>query len=288
MMRLTLFILLQALGCGWLELPAPREQDSLLLCRTHYAALDTCTHVRNYSLLYDPATFASCWVAYPLCRAHLAAGREDSWAYDPSLPDSLQTGVFKNYSTERFRTEHYKSNYYARGHQIPNADRNASVSMQAQTYYATNMTPQIQNGFNGLIWAKLEKGLRDAALTCPDTLYLVTGASLRRADLPDSTQTVQYVVNRNDGKRLPVPRWYWKAALKVRRDSLGRIEDAGSIAFFLPHRDLKGHQFSEYAVSVDSLEVLTGFDLFPALPDSIEVKCERSSSWKDFLGFEKK
>ena len=303
MMLLCFFI--QILCGAWLETPAFRQQDSSLLARTHYVAsvTDSCALERNYSLLYDPVTYTSYWVAYPLCKAHLAAGREDRWAYDPSLPDSLQTSVLKNYMLERFATRHYKSNYYARGHQIPNADRNASPAMQAQTYYSTNLTPQLQNGFNGLIWAKLEKGIRDCAQHYADTLYVVTGASFAlqagcrvgedtpRAVMLDSGQvsradSLSYVVNRNDGKRIPIPRWYWKAVLKVHRDTLGLPVQASSVAFFLPHEDLKGHQYKEYVIPVDSLESLTGFDFFPALSDSLEVACEARADWEAFRRFD--
>ena len=304
MMLLCFFI--QILCGAWLETPAPRQQDSTLLARTHYvtSVMDSCALERNYSLLYDPATYTSYWVAYPLCKAHLSTGREDSWAYDPSLPDSLQTSVLKNYMLERFATRHYKSNYYARGHQIPNADRNASPAMQAQTYYSTNLTPQLQNGFNGLIWAKLEKGIRDCAQQYGDTLYVVTGASFAlqagcrvgedttRAGgdasvMPGSGRDeLSYVVNRNDGKRIPIPRWYWKAVLKVHRDTLGVPVRATSVAFFLPHEDLKGHQYKEYVIPVDSLESLTGFDFFPALSDSLEVACEARADWDSFQKFD--
>ena len=158
--------------------------------------------------------------------------------------------------------------------------------MQAQTYYATNMTPQLQNGFNGMIWAKLEKGIREAALACGDTLYVVTGASFRLANDSDSLRAASdrsIVLNRNDGKRLPVPAWYWKAVLKVQRDSLGTPISAKSVAFLLPHRDLKRNTYPEFVLSVDSLEVLTGFDFFPKLPDTIEVTCEQTADWQDFL-----
>ena len=283
MMLLCFFI---QIFCGnWLEIPYSRLQDSTLLARTHYAALaDSCSLERNYSLLYDPSTYTSYWVAYPLCKAHLATGREDSWAYDPSLPDSMQTSVLKNYMLERFETEHYKSNYYARGHQIPNADRNASPAMQAQTYYSTNLTPQLQNGFNGLIWAKLEKGIRDCAQNYSDTLYVVTGASFTLQT--GCRDELSYVVNRNDGKRVPIPQWYWKAVLKVHRDTLGVPVQAVSVAFLLPHKDLKGRQYKEYVIPVDSLETVTGFDFYPSLSDSLEVACEAQADWNVFQKFD--
>ena len=95
---------------------------------------------RNYSMLYDAGTMSASWVAYPLCEADMSSGREESWAYDPKIPQDSQTDVRQGYGVE-VSTEGYSRNFYARGHQIPNADRNAVEGMMAQTYYSTNMTP---------------------------------------------------------------------------------------------------------------------------------------------------
>ena len=45
--------------------------------------------------------------------------------------------------------------------------------MNAQTFYMSNMTPQL-NRLNQDMWAKLETKVR--ANNCSDTLYVVTGA----------------------------------------------------------------------------------------------------------------
>ena len=72
----------------------------------------------------------------------------------------------------------------------------------------------------------------------------------------------------------------------MHRDTLGLPVQASSVAFFLPHVDLKGHQFKEYVIPVDSLETLTGFDFFPALSDSLEVACETRADWEAFKQFD--
>ena len=259
----------------WLELPAGGNSGL-----THWAQMDGRSQ-RNYTMLYDPSVYASYWVAYPLCASHLGTGRTETWAYDPSVDLAQQTKVSSGSYGVSFTGEVYQSNYYARGHQIPNADRNGNEEMMAQTYYSTNMTPQIQNGFNGGIWAKLEAGVR-GMVPAGDTLYIVTGAAFRKAG---GSETVQTIVSTRDGKTLPVPNYYWKAILKVKRAADGSVADAQTLGFWLPHKEIKGATYPEFTVSVDQIEAWTGFDMFPSLPDSVENACEANSSLAAFLAF---
>ena len=268
-----------AISQPWLELPgAGGVTGDDLYIQTHWAQMQGRSQ-RNYSYVYDDDVFASYWVAYPLCAAHLTTGREEVWGYDPKVPKEEQTSVSKGYGAS-VPTRNYPSNFYARGHQLPNADRNAVPQMQAQTYYSTNMTPQIQNGFNGGIWAKLEEAVRDC-VPQDDTLYVVTGAAFRKVGAEEAVDTV---LNKNDGKSLPVPNYYWKAVLKVKREQ-GQPVSAITIGFWLPHEDLKGYVYDSFAVSVDELEEWTGFDLFVNVPDSLEPSAEANDDWAVFRSF---
>ena len=217
---------------------------------------------RNYSICYDSDACTSYWVAYPLCSSHLSTGRSECWGYDTEVPEKEQTSVVSGYGAS-VQTQNYSRNFYARGHQIPNADRNAVPEMLAQTYFSTNMTPQIQNGFNGGIWARLEEAVR-SAVPQNDTLYVVTGASFNKAGEPGKIRTI---VNKNDKKILPVPNYYWKAVLKVSRNDKGIPVRGIAIGFWLPHADLKGHSYTEYAVPVDSLESWTTISRCTGIPD---------------------
>lgn len=259
----------------WLELPAYKDGESGRYVVTHTAEMGGRLQ-RNYTLLYDEGSYAALWVAYPLCKDHISSGREETWGYDPHIPRKAQTSVSSGYGASE-PTENYPKNFYARGHQIPNADRSAVPHMQAQTYFSSNMTPQIQNGFNGGVWAKLESAVRDR-IPATDTLYVVTGAVFSRYGEDEPVKTI---VNKNDSKPLPVPNYYWKALLKVTR-SAGQIIDAKTIGFWLPHGDLKGHSYSEYVVTVDQIEQWTGLDLFPNLSDTIETSAESYTSWRSF------
>ena len=177
---------------AWMELPAPSLMDKSLHVVTHTAQMQGRLQ-RNYTILYDEDLYAALWVAYPLCADHTSSGREETWGYDPHVPKLSQTNVNKGYGATE-PTANYPNNFYARGHQIPNADRSGVPDMMAQTYYSTNMTPQIQNGFNGSIWAKLEEAVR-MEIPQGDTLYVVTGAVFEKYGTDEKVKTI---VNKND------------------------------------------------------------------------------------------
>ncbi len=268
---------------GWLEMPsysaaslAGTTTSSLkdLRLLTHRAPMNG-EEVRNYTMLYDPEMYASYWVAYPLCTAHLGTGRDESWAFDPSVEQELQTKL----TTGAYGVKLPSGNYYARGHQIPNADRNASGldQMLAQTYYMTNVTPQLQNKLNGGIWSSLEAAVRKLTSSC-DTVYVVTGAAFIKAGTED---TVGTIVNTKDGKTLPVPNYYWKALLKVHRDQGSSVSGASAIGFWISHEE-HSDSYLNYTVSVDSLEAWTGLDLFANLPLPLQQEAESNTAWEVF------
>lgn len=262
----------------WLELPAPSSSTYTgCTTMTHRAHLQGPDEERNYTIFYDPETMIAYWVAYPICAAHLGSGREEAWGYDPKIDQKHQTKVSKGYGAN-IATANYPKNFYARGHQIANADRSGAPEMMAQTYYSTNMTPQLQNGFNGGIWAKLEDAVR-GMVPHDDTLYVVTGAVFSKKGHKD---TIKTILNHNDSKTLQVPNYYYKVVLKVDRNPQGTITGARTLGFWLPHDDLKGHTWDEYTMSVDQIEEFTGFDFFPGLPDSLENAAEANSSLTEF------
>ena len=267
---------------GWMELPAYRADDGMYQV-AHFAQMGGSTQ-RNYTIYYDASMYTSYWVAYPLCSDHLGSGRVETWGYDPNLPSSLQTSVDSGYGAS-VSTEYNSSNPYARGHQIPNADRTGVREMANQTYYSTNLTPQIQNGFNGDIGAQLEIMVRDdAKASGVDTVYVVTGAAFNKRG---ESKTVKYITNKNDGFSLPVPNYYYKVLLKVHRSG-GSITAASAIGYWFEHRDYGSaakNDYDDYAVSVDRIEEWTGFDFFANLSESLQTTAESNTSVSSFSSF---
>ncbi len=279
---------------GWLEMPsytvgemAGTTTSALndLYTVTHYAQMGG-KNARNYTILYDPAVYASYWVAYPLCTAHLGSGRDEDWGFDPVVPQSKQTSVYKGYGVSA-PSDVYASQHYARGHQLPNADRNGVDAMMAQTYFSTNMTPQLQNGFNSGVWSHLEAAVRSVAEQhASDTVYVVTGAAFRKKG---GNETIQTITNR-DGKVLPVPNYYWKVLLRVKwsNDPQPAVAGATAIGFWLEHRDNYDNGSSNYlpyVTSVDQIEEWTGFDFFSNLSTPLQSGAEVATDWAAFKAY---
>jgi len=250
---------------------------------------------RNFSYNYDKDVFTSLWVAYPLYSSVIQGSNDASWKWDPNVPDGFEINVTEaSYNVNYGKTDPTGYNkdleFYARGHQIPNADRQSSSTMNSQVYYNTNSTPQIQNGFNGGIWQTLEDAIRKETAKA-DTVYVVTGAAFEKVGESRSVTWIlpQGEITSNTKKKCPVPNYYWKVLLKVKRDSDGKVKSASSVGFWFEHKSYKdtGKKFSdeEFVVSVDQIEQWTGFDFFVNVPDSYETTAETNSSWSGFQNF---
>lgn len=237
---------------GWMELPAiPEGMDAF----THSMTVGSVS-TRNYSFLWDYDNLVAPWVAYPLCKWNIGNNikRTNAWGLDPLLPEGKQPVLYRGFSKGN-------NGWYARGHQIPSADRLTSYESNSMTFYGTNMTPQIQDGFNGDIWATLEGKVRSWA-NSSDTLYVVTGCVI---DYKDG-ETVKYALD-NNGKKVTVPTAYYKAVLRYMKSSTFGYSGYSACAVWLDHKVYSSSSISSsYSMSVDDLEKKTGIDFFVNLP----------------------
>ncbi|MDY2624466.1 MAG: DNA/RNA non-specific endonuclease [Alloprevotella sp.] len=224
---------------------------------THYFT-DGSKQVRNYSMLYDTDLKIAYWVAYPLCNYYTQSNvsRTDEWAFDPAIDASLQANMTKGI------------NGYDRGHQIPSADRLVNLEANRQTFYFTNMTPQV-GSLNQNIWATLEGKLRNWSSNI-DTLYVVTGA------MPSAvgSTSVRYTTD-NDGVNVAVPAYYFKALARIDRQT----GTAYTIAFKFNNASYKGSSYMDAALTVKELESQTGFTFFPTISDTYKTSYD-ASKWQ--------
>ena len=228
---------------GWLELPAMDNPN--LGYYAHHFKMNGKTY-RNYSFGWSQKDRVALWVAYPLCKLYTngSAGRTNAWALDPLLGED-SAAPFGGYAGN-----------YARGHQLPSADRQCCYDANAQTFYGTNMTPQL-NEHNEKIWADLEGKVRGYANTS-DTTYVVTGVIVSASSKKERDSY---------GQSVTIPDAYFKAILKYSKSStLGAWNAA---AFYLEHRAYSGSVSKEHSMSIDELEEMTGIDFFVNLPAKI-------------------
>ncbi len=238
---------------GWVELPQEKSMSNTLFV-THN--LPDKPSVRNYSLLYDTKEKLAYWVAYPMHSSYLGGvGRTDAWDYDPKILTDQQAVLFSGVSG------------YDRGHQIPSADRTSSTNNNKSTFYFSNMTPQNKT-LNQYLWATLETKVRAWTTQC-DTLYVVTGAMIKT-----STDTQVKYVNDNSGKKIAVPKYYFKALLMRKGNSFT------SIAYKMDNAAPQSNtDYNLYKLTVKELEDATGFVFFPKVPQEVKNTIDMDK-WK--------
>lgn len=252
---------------GWAELPLMPAMDNVVYV-THYvtsngqsnAGPTTAGRVRNYTLCYDTERLQPLWAAYPMHPWYNGGvGRNDSWNYDPYISTSLQPNLGSSYVSG-----------YSRGHQVASSDRQKTVAMNKQTFYYSNMSPQVQNEFNGGIWNDLEKKIQSIGFNCSDTLYVVTGSAFI-----GTTKTA----SDKSGNTLPVPTHFFKVLLSSKTGKTGKpisqlsASELKCVGFWFGHFDYgtKDKVSSAQMKSVAEIESLTGFSFFPMLPENAKT-----------------
>lgn len=230
----------------WLELPAMDNHD--LGYYSHSFEMNGSTY-RNYTFGWSQNDLVALWVAYPLCKMYTnkTVSRTDEWDYDPLLGSEYSSAPFGGYGGS-----------YARGHQLPSADRLCCREANEQTFYGTNLTPQL-NAHNEGVWANLENQVRTWANTS-DTTYVITGCVVEGSKI---------FTEDSDGKKMTVPIAYYKALVRYHKAST--ISKWSGAAFYLEHRAYKDAEANitkthEAVMSIDELEEILDLDLFVNLP----------------------
>lgn len=232
----------------WMEVPV-LDRGPYYHFFTHYMTDGEQTQ-RNYSFYWSENDKVSFWVAYPMNAGLMGVGRRPNpqpWAKDPLLE---KAGLEQPDVSLKFKG-------YTRGHQIASADRYLWDS-NAQTYYSSNMTPQLYD-VNGFIWVTLEQKVRDWSRRC-DTLYVVSGCVIENSTEATLCGDVEATV----------PTAYWKALLRYNSARTSGYGGYSGCGVFVWH---KGHSQSDVissrdAMPLSALEKKVGIKLFPLL-DSV-------------------
>jgi len=157
----------------------------------------------------------------------------------------------------------YWASGYDRGHLAPAADFRWHKDAIKESFYYTNVAPQLKN-FNRGAWSKLETLVREFAIDANE-IYVITGAVLNNK-LP-KLQQGSYQVS--------IPKYYYKIMYDI------YPPEYKAIACIMPNQDIS-FDLAKYIVSVDSIENLTGFNFMNILPDSIENRIEKQSKIIDW------
>lgn len=206
--------------------------------------------VVNYSLEYDTQKRHPRFVCFSFdnVTSQTNVKRSEAWAWDAQIP--------RQYSTESL----FKGSGYDRGHMVASSDRVFSLEANHQTFYYTNMSPQL-GGLNQKFWQQLEHQVQTwgRSSSLRDVMYVAKGGTIR-----DNEVEARKVRN-----LIVVPKHYWMAMV-VKKGSTYH-----GLAFYVEHKEYpKGTRFSSVAMSIDELEGRIGLDLFHNFPDDLEQKFE--------------
>lgn len=228
----------------------PLSTDSVNTPETEYLPRSGGEIVRHtyFTLSFNPDHKQANWVYYSprIKKGKTAAKRTDNFRED------------KMVASGSAKPSDYTKSGYDRGHLCPAGDMTQSVEAMSETFYMSNMSPQIP-AFNRGIWKSLEDQVRKWGIREP--VYVVTGPAFVR----------------NKGKigqsQVTVPGYYYKVIYSPSRRQM--------IGFLLPNEKSRT-KLTDYVVSVDSVEKFTGIDFFPQLPDSLENRLEKRSAFGEW------
>ena len=183
----------------------------------------------------------------------------DPFQKDPKIPANEQPSVRGEFSGSHYPG--YSNSYYDRGHICASEDRIYSKDANEQTFYMSNMQPQV-HVFNAGIWQKMEACIQSNAYR-GEVVYVCKGGTIDK----DS----QILTHTRSG--FIVPRYFFMAVLM--KDEKGYH----AFGFWVEHLYEKHKQdrLSQYVVNIVDLEKKTGIDFFCNLPDETERKVEREN-----------
>lgn len=216
----------------------PAERGTLL-CR------------KGYALAHNPEYKTPEWVAEHLtkdkARAYLP--RNNYFKADPDL----QRG-------ERAELSDYRGSGFDRGHMAPAADFRWDREAYQESYYLSNMVPQVGQGMNQGIWADLEALVRKWAINRGE-VYVYTGPIY--SGRADARRTI-------GPHKIAVPTHLYKIVYDP------TTKDA--IAFMMPNEELRTEDMPEYIVTINTIEEQTGLDFLSVLSEEEQHRIESAKA----------
>lgn len=242
------------------EIDFNSNQDSRLPVMDHYLDLEFPCLTKNvpeqilirksYSVSYNCNTKCPNWVAW-----HLSSDHTDGPISRRGIPYTADNDI----KGPRQEVDDWDSIKYIRiwdhGHMCPAGDNKWDRTAMEQTFLLSNFCPQNQQ-LNGGDWRILEEKCRLWANKYKD-VYIACGP------IYYDSMNVKKLKN-----KIWIPDAFFKVILRLNKLPM-------AIGFIYPN-EANHHSLEYYAVSVDSVENITGIDFFYNLPDSLENNLEAS------------
>src|SRR5690606_35420166 len=163
-----------------------------------------------------------------------------------------------NIVTESASSADYRKSGYDRGHLAPAADMKWSVQAMNESFYYSNICPQLPT-LNRGVWKDIEEKVRHW-VQIYDTVYVITGPVLHK-ELPTIVKN-----------KVAVPEKFYKVLLLYS----STVQDA--VGFIVPNITNLDNDIHKYLVPVDSVETVTNILFFTQISESVRKKIKKNSS----------
>ncbi|KAI1646102.1 uncharacterized protein F4817DRAFT_341199 [Daldinia loculata] len=196
------------------------------------------------------------WVAEHITPASLAI-REGDRKHSTFIEDEAVPEKF------RARLKDYFRSGYDRGHQVPAADARWSQAAMDETFFLTNMCPQVGEGFNRDYWAHFEDFCRGLTSRYPSVRVVTGPLYLPKRDPTDNKWYVRYEVIGNP-PNVAVPTHFYKVIF-AEDGAVGGNVAIG--AFVLPNAPIPNEKpLTDFEVPVEAVERASGLEFATKLP----------------------
>ncbi|KAL7934793.1 hypothetical protein V8C35DRAFT_299800 [Trichoderma chlorosporum] len=200
--------------------------------------------------------------------------RNPHWVVEHITPESLakRDGDRKNSQfledaavPPKFRAllkDYYRSGY-DRGHQVPAADAKWSQAAMDETFYLTNMSPQVGEGFNRDYWAHFEDFCRRLTQRYPSVRIVTGPLYLPKKDPIDNKWYVKYEMI-GSPPSVAVPTHFYKVIFAEDGRAGGNVAIG---AFVLPNAPIDNAKpITDFEVPVEAVERASGLEFANQLP----------------------
>lgn len=216
----------------------------------------------QYAVSYNCYRGTPNWVSWQLNPSWLgSAPRQDDFRADTTLPSACY----------RVTSSDYTGSGFDRGHMAPSADRTNTIANNSATFLMTNIIPQAPDNNQG-IWANLENYCRDLVVNQGKELYIISGSYGTGGTGSNGPRNT--IANGN----VTVPARIWKVIVVLNRPNSGASSVTTStrvIAVNIPNtQGVRYANWRDYRVSVDSIELNTGYNLLSNVSSSVQNTIE--------------
>ncbi|XP_011554748.3 endonuclease G, mitochondrial [Plutella xylostella] len=216
-----------------------------------FPSLDNVRSYDDFVLSYDRRNRVPNWVFEHLTKEHIQKNPSVDRSKCDFTPDESIHPFFRSLNSD------YKGSGFDRGHMAAAGNHRLHQKHCEQTFYLTNMAPQVGDGFNRHAWNNLEKHVRKLTKVY-DNVYCCTGPLYLPRKEADGKSYVRYQVI--GGNSVAVPTHFYKVVVG---------EGGGALAleaYVMPNQRIPDETpLSAFMVPPESIEKAAGLLFFDKL-----------------------